>query len=232
MNFISVIPARVGSKGIKNKNIFKINNKPLIEYTFKSVLNSKIKKNYLLTDSNKIKKIARKFAINTNYIRPKSLSSSKTSLNKTLNHFYRWLKNNKISFDYLVVLQPTSPLRSKNDINKALDIVKKYKPKSLFSISESLEHPYEVIKLVKKDKWKFVINKSKKYFRRQDFDLKSFFINGAIYIIHRSLLKKNKTFNYTSHRFYKMPKTRSIEINDIEEAKIVEAIIKGRNYEN
>ena len=59
---------------------------------------------------------------------------------------------NKVRFDYLVVLQPTSPLRTKNDINNAVNIVKKYKPKSLFSISDSLEHPYEVIKLMKKDK--------------------------------------------------------------------------------
>jgi len=232
MNFISVIPARAGSKGIKNKNIFKINNKPLVEYTFKTVSNSKIKNNYILTDSNKIKEIVKKFSIKKNYIRPKSLSGSKTSLNKTLSHFYLWLKNNKISFDYLVVLQPTSPLRTKDDINKAINIVRKYKPKSLFSISESLEHPYEAIKVLKKDKWKFILNKSKKYFRRQDFDLKSFFINGAIYIIHKSLLKENKTYNFTSHRFYKMPKIRSIEINDIEEVKIVESIIKGRNYEN
>ena len=232
MNFISVIPARAGSKGIKNKNIFNINNKPLVEYTFKSAFKSKIKNNYILTDSKKIKKIAKKFSINTSYIRPKNLSGSKISLNKTLSHFYQWLKKNKVRFDYLVVLQPTSPLRTKNDINNAVNIVKKYKPKSLFSISDSLEHPYEVIKLMKKDKWKFIINKSKKYFRRQDFDLKSFFINGAIYIIHKSLLKDNKIFNFTNHRFYVMPKSRSIEINDIEEARMVESLIKGGNNEN
>ena len=161
MNFISVIPARAGSKGIKNKNIFKINNKPLVEYTFKSAFKSKIKNNYILTDSKKIKKIAKKFSINTSYIRPKNLSGSKISLNKTLSHFYQWLKKNKVRFDYLVVLQPTSPLRTKNDINNAVNIVKKYKPKSLFCISDSLEHPFEVIKLMKKDKWKFIINKSK-----------------------------------------------------------------------
>ena len=88
MKFISVIPARSGSKGIKNKNIYKINKKPLIQYTFEAASKSKIKDCYVLTDRKKIKKIAKKFSIITNYVRQKKISTSKTSLIETLNHFY------------------------------------------------------------------------------------------------------------------------------------------------
>ena len=78
----------------------------------------------------------------------------------------------------MVVLQPTSPLRKHVDINRACNLIKKNKCKSLFSISESLEHPYEAIDL-KKGKWKHILNKSKNFYRRQDFDINSYFINGS-----------------------------------------------------
>ena len=230
MDFISVIPARAGSKGIKNKNVLKLNNKPLIEYTFKEVEKSEIKKNYLLTDSKKIKSLSKKYQINNDYIRPKSHSGNKTSLIKTLSHFYEWTKLRAIQFDYIVVLQPTSPLRLSKDINQALRIIRKEKSLSLFSVSESLEHPYETINIINKKKWSFSMKNSKKFYRRQDFDLKSFFINGAIYIVHKSLLSKKKIFNFLNHSFYKMPKNRSLEINDISEAKIVESILKNRGH--
>lgn len=226
MRFISVIPARKGSKGLKNKNIFKIYKKSLIEYTFEAAKKSKIKNNFVLTDSNKIKKIARKFNINTDYIRTSKLSGSKVSLAETLYHFYIWTKKNNFFFDYIVILQPTSPLRNVYDIDKAINIIKKNKTLSLFSISPSLEHPYETIKIEGKKSWKFILKKAKNFTRRQDFDLKSYFINGAIYIIHRNLIKKKKISNFYNHSFLLMPKNRSIEINDLEEAKIVESIIK------
>ena len=104
MQFISVIPARKSSKGIKNKNILKLNNKPLIEYTYREAQKSIIKKNFVLTDSNEIKKLSKKYKINSNYHRPKKLSGDKISLTTTLNHFYNWTKRKSIYFDYLVVL--------------------------------------------------------------------------------------------------------------------------------
>ena len=226
MKFISVIPARSGSRGIKNKNIYKINKKPLIQYTFEATSKSKIKDCYVLTDSNKVKKIARKFSIKTTYVRPKKTSTSKTSLAETLNHFYKWTKKRNIYFDYMVVLQPTSPLRSFQDINSAIRIVKKKKFKSLFSISESIEHPYEAIKM-SKNSWSPILKKSQNFYRRQDFDIESFFINGAIYIVHIDLIKKNKIFDKKNHGFLNMPKSRSLEINDLEETKIVKSILKN-----
>ena len=79
------------------------------------------------------------------------MSKSDTSLSETLFHFYNWTKKKSLEFDYLVVLQPTSPLRNYKDINKALQIIRNSKYKSLFSVSESLEHPYEVIKTLGKE---------------------------------------------------------------------------------
>tara|TARA_B100000886_G_C20421800_1_gene491975 strand:- start:1368 stop:2057 length:690 start_codon:yes stop_codon:yes gene_type:complete len=227
MKFISVIPARKNSKGIKNKNIFKINKKPMIEYSFIQAKKSNLKLNFVVTDSEKIKKLSKKYSINSEYVRPKKLSGSKVSLSDTLFDFYKWTLKKKIAFEYLVVLQPTSPLRLKKDINSAIKIIKKEKSLSLFSISHSIEHPYETIK-INKNKFKHVLEKSKKFFRRQDFDLISYFINGAIYIIHKNLIKKKKIYDNKNHSFYLMPKTRSLEINDLHEAKIIESIIKNK----
>ncbi len=227
MKFISVIPARKNSKGIKNKNIFKINNKPMIEYSFIQAKKSNLKLNFVVTDSEKIKKLSKKYSINSEYVRPKKLSGSKVSLSDTLFDFYKWTLKKKIAFEYLVVLQPTSPLRLKKDINSAIKIIKKEKSLSLFSISHSIEHPYETIK-INKNKFKHVLEKSKKFFRRQDFDLISYFINGAIYIIHKNLIKKKKIYDNKNHSLYLMPKTRSLEINDLHEAKIIESIIKNK----
>ena len=225
MKFISVIPARAGSKGIKNKNIYKVANKPLIEYTFNQVVKSKIKQNFVLTDSQKIKRIAKRFNIISDYIRSPKLSGSRVSLAKTLFDFHLWLNKKKIYYDYMVILQPTSPLRNYKDINNSIKIIKKKNSMSLFSISESLEHPYETI-VKQKDNWKFVLNKSKKFHRRQDFDIKTFFINGAIYISNRKLIQIKKTYKYDDHSFYIMPKSRSFEINDKDEANIIDLILK------
>ena len=224
MNVIAVIPARKGSKSIKNKNIIKINKKTLIEYTFAEIKKSILKKSFILTDSQKIKEIAKKYKINCDYIRPKKLSQDKTSLLDNLTHFYKWLNIEKINFDYLLILQPTSPARSYVDINSVIKILKKREPDSLFSVNSSSEHPYESIKL-KKNNWYYTLPKAKKFYRRQDFDFESFFINGAIYAIHKKTLGKKKLIG-NKHIAYKMPKIRSFDIDDYEDIEIIKKILK------
>ena len=228
MKFLGVVPARSGSQSIKKKNTFIVNKKPLIQYTFEALTKSLIKKKYLLSDDKKIKKLARKFNLSLDYLRPKILSRNTTSLVDTLFHFHQWAKNKKIVYDYLVVLQPTSPLRNYKDINSAVKIVKRKKYKSLFSISNSLEHPYETIKFDKKKKWKYVLSKSKLYYRRQDFDFESYFINGAIYIIHRKLVIQKRIYDKKNHGFFVMPKQRSIDINDLSDIKIARGLLNKK----
>ena len=228
MKFLGVVPARLCSQSIKKKNTFIVNKKPLIQYTFEELEKSLIKKKYLLSDDKKIKKLAKKFNLSSDYLRPKILSRNTTSLVDTLFHFHQWTENKKIVYDYLVVLQPTSPLRNYKDINSAVEIVKRKKYKSLFSISNSLEHPYETIKFDKKKKWKYVLSKSKLYYRRQDFDFESYFINGAIYIIHRKLVIQKRIYDKKNHGFCVMPKQRSIDINDLSDIEIARGLLKKK----
>lgn len=225
MRFLIVIPARAGSKSIKNKCLFKINKKPLIEYTFANAFKLKKIKSFVVSDSKKIKKIAKKYNINTEYVRPKKLSKDDTPIADTLFDFVKWTIKKKIFFDYLILLQPTSPLRSLDDIKKSINIIKRFKYESLSSISRSLEHPYETIKF-SKQKWCYVLPKGQKYFRRQDFDFESYFINGAIFVVNKKLIYKKKMQSKSKHGFYLMPKIRSLDINDKEEIDILKKIIK------
>ena len=226
MRILGVIPARAGSKGIKNKNIIKLNNKSLIEYTFLAANKSLLKNIFLISDCLKTKKIAKKYKINYDYIRPKKLSKDNTSLIQTFNHFNKWLKKNNYNYDYVMVLQPTSPLRSFKDINNCIKLLKVKKPLSLFSVSNSIEHPSETIS-IKKKQWDYIINRSKKIFRRQDFGLKSFFENGAIYATHKSIIEKRKLYTKKNHICYLMPKTKSFDINDKEDLVICEKMLKN-----
>ena len=124
-------------------------------------------------------------------------------------------------FKYYVVLQPTSPLRKKQDLKNALKIFIKEKADSLVSVSKSLEHPSDSIFLNKNFVKYFLKNSSN---LRQSYK-KSFFINGSIYIFNRALLKSKKIISNNRNSLYLMPKIRSIDINDKEDLEIAKKLI-------
>ena len=227
MNIAIVIPARQGSKSLKNKNLKLLNNVPLAEYTFKSINQIKILK-FVLTNDSKIKKIARRYGINCDYKRPESVSNDKSSLVDTLINFDIWQqKKNKYNIDAFLILQVTSPLRVKSDIIGAKNYFEKNNFESLFSVSESMEHPYETINILNKEDWKYNLSKAKKFYRRQDYDINSYFINGAIYIVKLSFLRKHKKIISKNHGIYLMKKTNSIDIDDREDLAIASKILKN-----
>jgi len=224
MKFAIVVPARKGSKSVKNKNLIKINKKHLIENTLIAANKSDVKLKFILTDDKKIKKISKKYNFNTEYIRPKKVSHSKASLVDTLLDFIRNTEE-KYRYDYLVVLQPTSPMRDHSDINNAIKLIIKKKATSLASISESQEHPYEQI-IINKKKWRLLFNKSKRFYRRQDFDIKVFFITGAIYIISKASILRYKKIITNNHVNFLMKKLKSLDINDYEDIEIAKYLLK------
>ena len=220
-DFIFIIPARKGSKGIKNKNIIKIYNKKLVEYTFEKLHKVPSERKYVLSDSNIVKKIAVKYKININYLRTAKLSKDNTTLIENLCHFEKFI-DKKIKFNHYIILQPTSPLRNYKDIENATRKYLKNKSESLFSISPSLEHPSESI-FFKKNKI-FYFNKSNNTLR-QNYK-KSYFINGAIYIFNRKLLKNKKIISKMKHSTYEMSKIRSIDLNDYQDLELAKKLVK------
>ena len=120
---LGIILARGGSKGIKDKNIVKFGNKPLIKWTFDAAKKSKkISKLVLSTDSKKIASIA-KNKIEVPFLRPKKFAGDKSKSIDAIEHAINFFKKQKVFFDYIVLLEPTSPLRTTDDINKSIDLI-------------------------------------------------------------------------------------------------------------
>ncbi len=219
--FIIVIPARLGSKSIKNKNIISINSIPMINYTFENIKKINLRK-FVLSNDLRVLKLAKKFKLDTSYKRPKKVSGDKSLTVSLLKNFHNFAKK-RYEYEYIVLLQPTSPIRDKLDIKKSIIRMYKKKYTKLSSISKSLEHPYESVYLKKDSLLSFF--PKRKHTRRQDFDKDSYFINGSLYIYHKSILEKKTNFKH-KEGYYIMRKINSFDVDDYEDLEIVRKILR------
>ena len=218
---------RKESKGVKNKNIKKINGFPLMKYTIDQALETKLfDKIVVSSDSKKFINLSKKFGINDHILRPKKLSSNTASKVKVYKHALKIVeKKFKTKFNYIFDLDVTSPLRKTSDIKKAFSLFLKKNPSQLITGNLSKKNPYfnqvesrnGYVKLVKKNKNPVI--------RRQDAP-KIYDMNASIYIFKRStLMRKNITFPKKTI-IYQMPEKRSIDIDSHLDFKIVEMIMK------
>ena len=208
---LGFIPARAGSKRIKNKNIRFFKRKPLIYHTIKSSLKSKyITKTVVFSDSQKFNKISSKIGADINFKRPKFISKDKTTMYETIKYFFKKYKIKK-KFQFFVLLQPTSPLRNENDIDKAiLQLIKKKNADGIIST-------FKVNKIKKSYPDKFMNEKKgflkiikKKNITKLD---KVYLRNGpAIFIIKTERLQK-ELYNLNLLN-YVMSENRSLDINN------------------
>jgi len=218
--FLAVIPARGNSQRIKGKNLIKLNKKPLIYWTIKSALKSKYISDVCITsDSEKILNYCKNFDVKT-IMRPKKLSGNIIMPDEAVKHAYLKLK---IRYDFIVMLQPTSPLRTFQDIDSAIEIMIKNKSKCLFS--SSIESRF----IWKKGKSNYYpINYNfKKRPRHQDISF--YFENGAIYISRSSLFTKNTNRLGGKISTYVMPYERSLDIDNIKDLKEAEKMMRSQN---
>ena len=225
INYLAIIPARKGSKGIKNKNITLIKKKKLIEYTFKSASKSKlVEKIYLTTNDERIIKILPKYKKINLIRRSDKLSTSTSNIKEAIIDAAKRIseKENAI-IKNIIILQPTSPQRSNLDIDNAIRYFKKQKSKILFSISKPINHPNELIYFDNNLPMK-MISEKKKFHNRQEY--KSFyFINGSIFISNLNYYLDSKNLMNDKTSFFKMEKKHSIDLDDNFDKKILKNLL-------
>ncbi len=204
---VGIITAKANSKRFPKKNTQLLGEKPLISWTFDNVKKSKyLDRIILTTDSKKIIDLAKKNSISAPFKRPPYLSTDTTSSEETVIHTLNWLMENENKiYDYVVLLQPTSPYRTSFHIDEAI--------KKIITIEEA-NALVSVYDFSKKNLWLKTIN-SKGYLTQitnREMEL-TYLPNGAIYIIKSSILIKLNTFYPPKTIPYIMDETSSLDID-------------------
>jgi CMP-N,N'-diacetyllegionaminic acid synthase len=227
-SILAVITARAGSKGLPGKNYLNLNGKPLIQYSIEAGLNSKYIDSVILSsDCKDCINIANKMNLQTPFIRPSYLAGDKVASFDVIEHTLNFLSKKNESYDLLVLLEPTSPLRTSSDVDSALEKMMKENAYSLVSVAQSEDqHPDFTFKIDKDSVLSPWDNKIFSPKRRQDIE-PAYYLDGSIYISHIDKYLENKTFCYEGTSAFIMPKHKSFEVDDIVDLLCVEAILKN-----
>jgi CMP-N,N'-diacetyllegionaminic acid synthase len=229
MNIIAFIPARGGSKGIPKKNLTLLHGKPLIDYTIEAALNSrhiKTENIFVSSDSQEIIEHCRSKGIDVPYKRPTQYATDDAPMMDAIFHFLQWYKSTYESYpDALMLMQPTSPLRNHVHVDAAIEQFINSKTKSLVSVHELREHPYECIRH-DKNGWDYVVRPPADVSRRQDYKEKFYYINGAIYLANTDFLLEHKTFILREETtFFEMERRFGVDIDEVEDLQWAEFLL-------
>jgi CMP-N,N'-diacetyllegionaminic acid synthase len=222
---LGLIPARGGSKGLPKKNVLPLSGKPLIAWTIEQAKSSKyIDKIVVSTDDNEIAEIARKYGAHIPFLRPAAIATDSAKTMDAILHAIDWLGNMKESYDLLIVLQPTSPLRNSGDIDNAVELLFSKKAKTIVSVCEVEHHPYLSNVLPGDNCLKDFLRPEAINRNRQELP-PYYRLNGAIYLSYCEHLLKEKNFFGVESYAYVMPKERSIDINDKIDFRLSELLL-------
>jgi CMP-N-acetylneuraminic acid synthetase len=226
---LALIPARAGSKGIKNKNIACLGGFPLIAWTIREALKSKFISHLIVsTDSVKIAEIARQYGCHVPFMRPKILAGDQSPTVPVLLHALRRMEKDVGRFSHVVLLQPTSPFRTVDDIDHGIELSIKSNADSLVSVSEAKTHPFLAVRLDSSGIVKSFLPNRQCFVRRQKFP-SAYQINGMLYVTKRDVLIKEKTL-FPSGRtlgFVTAPEN-SFDIDTPEDLLMAETILSHR----
>lgn len=222
-----IIPARGGSKGIPGKNIKPFLEVPLIHYSLKTARSVFEDQDICVTtDSDSIKECVEDFGLHVPFIRPSHLATDEIGTYEVLLHAIDFYEKRSIAYDQILLLQPTTPIRSKKHILDILDMkAKNLSVDMIVSVKESKENPY--FTLFEENELGF-IEKSKKgnFIRRQDCP-KVYALNGSIYLISIDSLKRNRMDQFTNIKKYLMEDDiYNIDLDTVADWVLAEHIVK------
>jgi len=224
---VAIIPARSGSKGVKDKNIKLLNGVPLIKYTIDFAISSKLIDYVIVsTDSEKYAKIAKDLGATVPFIRPSYLAQDDSKGIDVILHALEWVQNNLENVGFCLTLQPTSPFRIIEDLDEIKNIYKKEGAKSIVSVCE-IDHPIEwVFKITENLELRNLLGAEEIIANRQMSE-KCYRLNGAYYFASISFLLKNRTYMHNNTKAFIMPKIRSFDIDTELDFQLAEYLLKS-----
>lgn len=213
MSMIAIIPARSGSKGLKDKNIMSLRGKPLLAYSIEAALESHLFDTVIVsTDSEQYAKIAREYGAEVPFLRSEKSSSDTASTRECIIEVLENYKKRGKTFSTLMILQPTSPLRTYINITEAYNLYIKKNAKSVISVCE-VEHSPLWCNTLKDDLSMENFISEKADDRRQMLD-KYYRINGAIYLHDVKYYLNHKYIYDNTCVAYVMPNSESVDIDN------------------
>ncbi len=230
MNIIGIIPARGGSKGIPKKNIKLLGNKPLIQYTSDVALESRLLSKVILSsDDNEIIKVAKELKIEVPFKRPKELAKDNTPTLEAVKHVLEFYKKQNIFFDAVCLLQVTSPFRTIELLETALNKFIESKTDSLVSVQE-VPHEYNPHWVFEENlSGNLTISTGEKTIipRRQELP-KAYHRDGMIYITKTSVIEKENSLFGNSIAYVISSKENYVNIDTPKDWEKAEEILKNK----
>lgn len=227
---LAIIPARGGSKGLPGKNIRPLNGRPLIAWPITTALNSQyIDRVVVSTDDSDIASIALKYGADVPFMRPKEFAQDSSPSSQAIIHAITFCNEADGGYDYIVLLEPTSPLTESIDIDKALESLVQSKGLAIVGASKvDASHP-AYCTIIGEDGFLRPYNRDSflKPIRRQELD-DLYFFEGTLYISDINHYLKTETFYHDRTLPYIVPSWKAIEIDTLLDFLKVETILNNK----
>lgn len=232
VRILGIIPARGGSKGIRRKNLAPLAGRPLIAWTIDAARrSSSLHRLIISTDDPEISDVARGLGAEVPFLRPAELAQDDTPGVAPVLHAVRWLAaHERYEPDYVMVLQPTSPLRQSADIDGAAGMAEETGCDAVVSVREAAGHPFWTKRITPAGTLTEFMPRSEGYLRRQDLPA-AYELNGAVYLIRTSRLLADESLSPPDTRAYVMPAERSIDIDSAWELYLTDLILRDRGHD-
>lgn len=229
---LAVIPARGGSKGVPRKNIYLVAGKPLIAYTLEAALAVRHRLHRLIvsTDDAEIAKVARRYGVDVPFMRPADLASDGVPMFPVLQHAVQTVEAmDNVHLDWVLLLQPTAPFRTPQDIESALDLAAGGGCDSVISVVQVFAVHPNLMKRIENDRLLPFCIEEQEGTRRQDYQPPAYMRNGAIYLTRRAVLMEQNSIWGQVIRPYIMPEERSVSIDSEMDMKLAELMLAERS---
>ena len=224
---VVLVPARGGSKGIPRKNVLPVGGKPLIAWTIAAALATPgVSRVLVSTDDDEIAQVARAHGAEVPFLRPAELSTDTASSLDVALHALDWLeKEVSETPDYLLFLQPTSPLRQTADIVAAMQLAVTQEADAVLGVCEAAPHPYLARCVSAEGVISDFLPISRKPATRQEYP-PAYVINGALYLIRSATLRAERTFQPPGALACIMPVERSLDIDTPWEMRLADLLLR------